>query len=174
MPQIERLAHVGLHVFDLGLEAEFYRDVVGLQITDGDVPSGFVFLSSRPEVEHHELLLASGRTASTDTRWLQQISFRVPTYEDVISYHQRFAEIDVPLDMTVSHGNAIGIYFFDPEGNRVEVYWPTGLVAKQGFIQHLDLSRPKDEIMASVRSFVDRYGATGYADDALNAKLDIG
>jgi predicted permease len=29
--------------------------------------------------------------------------------------------------------NAIGIYIFDPEGNRVETYWDTGLKAKQPY-----------------------------------------
>jgi len=26
----------------------------------------------------------------------------------------------------LDHGNAIAIYFLDPQGNKLEVYWPTG------------------------------------------------
>jgi catechol 2,3-dioxygenase-like lactoylglutathione lyase family enzyme len=35
-PSIERLAHVGLHVRDLQKSVEFYRDMVGLKISDDD------------------------------------------------------------------------------------------------------------------------------------------
>ena len=38
-------------------------------------------------------------------------------------YYRRLRENQVPIDMTVSHGNAIAAYFYDPDGNRCEVYW---------------------------------------------------
>ena len=173
MTTIERLAHVGLHVNDLAVMTAFYRDILGLQVTDGDPEGDYVFMSSRPAIEHHELLLTGGRNAPRGALWLQQISFLCPSYEDVLGFFERFKENDVEFDMTVSHGNAIGIYFFDPEGNRCEVYWPTGLEAKQGFLEHLDLERPKEEVLAKVRATVEKFGATGYMDGDANARLDL-
>ena len=61
-PSIERLAHVGLHVRDLQKSVAFYRDIVGLKISDDDKLAGIVFMSSHPEEEHHELLLTAGRS----------------------------------------------------------------------------------------------------------------
>src|SRR5580704_4441768 len=61
VPRIARLAHVGVYVHDLDRAVEFYRDILGLQVTDTEPAMGLAFLSSRPEVEHHELLLAAGR-----------------------------------------------------------------------------------------------------------------
>ncbi len=58
MPTIERLAHVGIHVEDHDRAVAFYRDVLGLQVTDSEPELGMTFLSSRPDVEHHELLIA--------------------------------------------------------------------------------------------------------------------
>ncbi len=31
------------------------------------------------------------------------------------------------IERVLDHGNAIRIYFLDPEGNKLEVYWQTAL-----------------------------------------------
>jgi hypothetical protein len=67
----------------------------------------------------------------------------------------------------VSHGNAVGVYFFDPDHNRCEVYWATGLQERQTFLAQIDLSRPVDELMQDISALVAEYGATGYVDPAL-------
>jgi catechol-2,3-dioxygenase len=161
---IKRLGHVGIHVNDLGRVADFYEHVVGLTVTDRDPNAGMVFLSSRPAEEHHELLLCGGRNVPVGTLMLHQISFACDSLEDVFDYYGRFREHAVPIDMIVTHGNAIGIYFLDPEGNRCEVYWQTGLAARQPFLEHIDLNQSPDQIMALVGDLVERYGATGHVD----------
>jgi catechol-2,3-dioxygenase len=173
MPNIAELGHVGLHVFDLQRLADFYTDVVGLEITDGNTEEGFVFLSSRRAEEHHELLLTPGRTVREGELLVQQLSFRCEEYEDLLEYHARFTSLGVHIDMTVSHGNAIGIYFFDPEGNRVEVYWQTGLQAKQPYLEYIDLTLPKEMVLDTVRRSVAAYGPTGYVESDARTRLDI-
>ena len=158
---ITGLGHVGLHVNDLDTQATFYERVVGLTITDRDPDIGMVFLSARPAEEHHELLLCGGRSAPPGTLMLQQISFHCSSLDDMIEYERRFREHDVSIDMIVTHGNAIGIYFYDPEGNRCEVYWKTGLEARQPFLVDVDLTQPAAAVLARVKDLVDRYGATG-------------
>jgi catechol 2,3-dioxygenase-like lactoylglutathione lyase family enzyme len=164
MPTIERLGHVGLHVNDLDRAVRFYHDVLGLTVTDEDPGAGMVFLSARPEEEHHELLLCKGRTAPRDAMLVQQISFRCPSLQDVQDYYRRLREYGAKIDMTVTHGNAIALYFYDPEGNRCEVYWGTGLEARQPYLVGVDLDRPAEELMAEVQASVRQYGATGYVD----------
>lgn len=173
MAKIERLAHVGVHVRDMDRSLAFYRDVLGLRVTDDDAANGMVFLSSRPEVEHHEVLLCGGRTVGEAELWLQQISFRCPTLEDVLEYHARFVEHGVRIEYTVTHGNAIGVYFFDPDGNRCEVYWPTGLKAKQGYLEALDFTRPAAELIEQVRLSVAEHGEDGYVDTRLLSGIDV-
>ncbi|HTJ27233.1 MAG TPA: VOC family protein [Candidatus Limnocylindria bacterium] len=167
MPSIARLGHVGLHCDDLLAQMAFYRDVLGLQVTDQDVDVGLIFLSSRPQEEHHELVLAAGRSGPSDARILQQVSFRCDSLEDVREYYRRFKERGVKFDMIVTHGNAVGIYFYDPEGNRCEVYWATGLAAKQPFLENVDLEKSADEIMAFVSDSVAKHGVDGYVDTSI-------
>src|SRR5437762_1539310 len=62
------LSHVGLSCFDLDRMEDFYHRVLAMTVTDrGDVGGGFarlVFLTTDP-AEHHQLVLASGRTEGT-------------------------------------------------------------------------------------------------------------
>lgn len=66
MPAISRLGHVGVHVKDLERAKQFYRDILGLEVTDEDPGLGVVFMSARPAEEHHELALFGGRNVGVD------------------------------------------------------------------------------------------------------------
>jgi hypothetical protein len=86
---------------------------------------------------------------------------------DLIEFHQRFVANDVNFDMVVTHGNALAIYFFDPEGNRAEVYWHTGLPARQPFLARVDLTQPIADLLARNAELVEQYGKTGYLEPGL-------
>ena len=61
MPKVNSLGHVGVHVRDIERSVAFYRDILGLQVSDRS-PRGAVFMTAQDRsVEHHELLLAPGR-----------------------------------------------------------------------------------------------------------------
>ena len=53
--------HVGLRATNPAASAEFYRDVLGMEIVGGSAPDhplgASAFLSSRPEEESHEIAL---------------------------------------------------------------------------------------------------------------------
>ncbi|MFH8559460.1 VOC family protein [Streptomyces sp. NPDC017988] len=163
-PRIAELGHVGIRCHDVPKQLSFYTDVLGLTLTDHDKDLNVWFLSARPDTEHHEVLLAAGRTADADTQLIQQVSFRCDRLEDVVGFLRRFQKHQVRLDMVVSHGNAIGVYFYDPEGNRCEVYWQTGLEARQPFIEHIDLDTDLDELLTRVRASVERFGESGFTE----------
>jgi catechol-2,3-dioxygenase len=163
-PAIAELGHVGLRCHDVAGQLAFYTEVLGLTVTDHDEELGIWFLSARPETEHHELLLAAGRDVPQDARLIQQVSFRCGRFEDVLGFYRRFVDRGVRLDMVVSHGNAVGVYFYDPEGNRCEVYWQTGLTARQPFVQHIDLETDTDELLEAIRRSVADHGDTGFTE----------
>ena len=173
-PSIARLGHVGVHCMDIEKQKVFYRDVLGLQVTDEDPRMGMVFMSARPKEEHHEFLLCGGRNVDDrDALLLQQVSFRCDSLEDVIGFYKRLSAENVQFDMVVSHGNAVGVYFRDPEGNRLEVYCATGLEARQPYLEKVDLNRPPAEIMRDIEESVRQHGATGVIDESALAAQDI-
>ena len=158
------LGHIGLYVFDLAESVQFWTGLLNFQITDGSVESGFCFLSARPEEEHHMMLLRGGRTAPRDMLVVQQVSFRTTSLEAAAGYSRTLRAAGVAT-MDVSHGNAVGVYFRDPDGNRCEVYWQTGLPAHQIYKQAVDLSLPPNRIIEGIHAHVREYAESGYNEE---------
>jgi len=148
MTTVASLGHVGIHVRDLDRSKAFYRDMLGLKINDESAERGVVFMSARDRLdEHHELVLFAGRE---DGKIVQQISFRCDSLAKVKEFYRKFLEHNVPINRTVSHGNAVGVYFQDPDGNQVEVYWPTGIDWPQPFGKPVDLTEPDEVILQNL------------------------
>lgn len=145
---IAELGHAGLHVEDLDTMRDFYARVLGLTVTDEAPDLGATFLSSRPEVEHHEMVLAKGRTAPRDIKLINQISWRVADLSSLQSLYRAVLDYGSPIRMVITHGNAIGVYFSDPEGNPNEIYWQTGIDVPQPFGKPIDLLMSAEEVIA--------------------------
>jgi catechol 2,3-dioxygenase-like lactoylglutathione lyase family enzyme len=145
---IAELGHTGLWVYDLPKMRDFYERVLGLTVTDQDERHGIVFFSSRPETEHHEFVIQVGRTAAIGDKQQHQISWRVESLDDIIAFHHRFRREGVEVQQEVTHGNAFGIYFFDPEGNRNEVYLRIDRDVRQPFRKSIDFGQPPEQIYA--------------------------
>ncbi|MCL2583044.1 MAG: VOC family protein [Streptosporangiales bacterium] len=149
------LGHTGLWVDDLEKMRDFYERVIGLTVTDSDDEQGMVFLSAQPGIEHHEFVLQRGRTAPPGSKLPHQISWRVDSVETLQMYHERFKAEGVPVQQEVTHGNAYGIYFFDPEGNRGEVYLRIDRPVPQPFRKSLNLEQPVDDVHAEAERLLN-------------------
>ena len=147
MPSVTGLGHVGLYVEDMPKMVDFYSNFLGLEVTDVGWPR-IVFMSARPEEEHHELALA--QAANGEKTNAQQISFTVASLKDLKDFYKKIKERGLDVDRTVSHGNAFGCYFRDPEGNRVEVYWHTGVDFPQPYGDPIDLEASDEDLLQKV------------------------
>jgi catechol-2,3-dioxygenase len=152
------LGHTGFWVEDLATMRDFYERVLGLHVTDEDDEAGIVFFSSQPAIEHHEFVLQRGRTAPPGSMLTHQVSWRVDSLETLQDYHRRFEAEAVPVQQEVTHGNAFGIYFFDPEGNRGEVYLRVDRAVPQPFRKSIDLDREPDEVWAEAERLLAEGG----------------
>lgn len=147
MPSVTGLGHVGLYVQDMPKMVDFYANFLGLKVTDVGLPR-IVFLSARPEEEHHELALAQAQEGQKTNA--QQISFTVGSLADLKQFYQNIKERGLKVERVVSHGNAFGCYFRDPEDNVVEVYWQTGVDFPQPYGDPIDLEAPDEELLQKV------------------------
>ena len=148
MPRIDSLGHVGIYVEDIMKMRDFYSRVLGLTISDEDLEErGMTFLTADKEREHHEFVLMKGRVTRDDAKVMQQISFIVPSLDDLREFKVLLeAEPDVKIERIVSHGIAFGMYFFDPEGNRIELYVRTPYKVPQPLGDVIDLGMSDEEI----------------------------
>ena len=158
---IQKLGHVGIYANDLENMRDFYTRVVGLHVAD-EAPNA-VFMSSDPDREHHEFVLFRSNGPEQKT-CVQQISFSCENLEDVVQYYHRFKDNNVRFRSVTSHGNAVGLYFYDPEGNVCEVYWTTPWKAHQPYGVAVDLTRDLDEVKRLIQEDVAVYGETGHRD----------
>ena len=158
MPQISGLGHVGLYCNDLGAMRDFYARVLGLTISDEDLERGICFLSAAPDSEHHELALVQAKEPAQKTQNVQQVSFKVRSLDDVRAFYHRLQDAGMKIDRTVTHGIACSVYFYDPENNRIELYYTTPYKIRQPLGETIDLDRPDTELLAFARSFEEQKG----------------
>jgi catechol 2,3-dioxygenase len=143
---IPQLTHVGLFTTQIRELEEFYTNVIGLVVTDrgllerlGNIP--IVFLSG-DELSHHQLVLAE----SDKTTYAQQLSFKVDSLSELRLCAKRALDYNVNGYRPWDHGNAWSVYFFDPDGNLVEIYMDTPWHVTQPHGRPLDLTMTDDEI----------------------------
>ena len=158
MSEISGLGHVGLYCNDLKRMRDFYSGVLGLTISDEDPGRGICFLSAAPESEHHELALVQAKEPAQKTQNVQQVSFKVKSLDGVRTFYHRLRKEGMKIDRTVTHGIACSVYFYDPEDNRVELYYTTPYQVRQPFGEHIDLDEPDDTLMKFARSFEEIKG----------------
>jgi catechol-2,3-dioxygenase len=155
VPKVSRLGHTGIYVYDLEKMRSFYTRVLGLTVTDEDTDRGLIFFSSRPKEEHHEFVIMRGRTGPADAQVVQQISWHVEDLDTLLEYHRVLQEEGVKVEREITHGIAIAIYFLDPEGNRIEVYWATEHDIPQPFGRPVDLDQPADKVLAQADALIE-------------------
>ena len=139
MPRVSGLGHLGIFVRDIERMTAFYRDFLGMQVTKQDPDGRMMFLSSDPDAVDHEIALMTGRGDDDGPPLIQQISLRVPSLSDLRTFHRNLKDQGYKIDQVVTHLSAIGCYFFDPKGNRTEVFWLR--LAVVGHDRHSDRRR---------------------------------
>ena len=143
-------SHMGFYGRDLERMARFYKDVLCFTETDrGDLGTVQLVFLSRDPAEHHQVVLASGRPADLAFSVINQISMRVPDLRTLRLVRDRVAaDGDVTDLMCATHGNAVSIYFRDPEGNRLEVFMDMPWYCEQPLREPIDLDQPDEAILA--------------------------
>lgn len=146
------LSHVGIHVTDMPRMVDFYSGFLGFAVSDrGATRDGgeIVFMTRDPR-EHHQFVLATGRPADLAFNIVNQLSFRVDSLGTLRELH-RGLEHELAVELgPVSHGNALSVYFHDPEKNRVELLIDTPWYVPQPCRLPVDLSLPDDVLWSSL------------------------
>ncbi len=146
---VKRLGHIGFYVQDLDLMKDFYANFMGMTLTKVG-PLG-AFFSADPEAVDHEIALINGRTSLEDPHWIQQISMRVDSLDDLRDFKGRIHAHGYKLDRIVTHASAIGCYFRDPENNPTEVFWLTGLTSWAQIGIPINIDQSDEQVMSEVR-----------------------
>ncbi|MEO1797544.1 MAG: VOC family protein [Pseudomonadota bacterium] len=120
-----RVGHIHLKVSDLERSIAFYRDVLGFELQQRYGPSA-AFLSAGGY--HHHIGLNTwqsrgGSPAPKGHPGLFHVAFVYPTRADLGRALAQVLEAGIPLTGAADHGASQAIYFDDPDGNGIEIYW---------------------------------------------------
>jgi len=120
-----RIGHVHLKVADLERALGFYRDVLGLEVTE-KMGRQAAFLSAGGY--HHHIALntwesAGGPPPAPGTTGLYHVAILYPTRKLLAGALQRVLRAGIELQGAADHGVSEAIYLRDPDDNGVELYW---------------------------------------------------
>lgn len=119
------IGHAHLKVRDLARSVDFYTRFFDLRVTE-ELPGAFAFLSGG--AMHHELALQeAGPDASPPNLngiGLYHVAFEVPDQRSFAQAYNTVTKAGVPA-AAVDHGISWAMYFSDPDGNGLEIYWDT-------------------------------------------------
>jgi catechol 2,3-dioxygenase len=136
-PAISRRAdigHVNLRVRDLERAVRFYRDVIGLHVTQRDAESAFLAAGDY----HHHLALntwsGAGKPAPPDSAGLHHFAVRLPDALALAEVVVRIIRSGHEILGATDHGVNLAVYLRDPDGNGLELMvdrppaeWPRGV-----------------------------------------------
>ena len=132
---LKGLNHVAWRCIDAEETRQFYEDLLGLPlahtITSDRVPSTgeyapyfhlFFEMGDGSYVAFFDIRDGKGATVSADTpRWLHHFAFEVETVDEVRAMKDRLEKASVEVLGITDHHFINSIYFFDPNGLRLEV-----------------------------------------------------
>lgn len=122
-----KMNHIVFNVNNLDEAVKFYTETVGMKVVLRFDDRKMAFLSFGGA--HHDIgLFEVGGTAEHDRQWhgFNHLAFEYEGGPDVLDgLHQRLIDNGAKIDNTEGHnaGRHRAVYFFDPDGNRLEFYW---------------------------------------------------
>ena len=124
-PVSARIGHVHLKVSDLDRSVAFYRDVLGLEVQTR-IGNEAAFMSF--DGYHHHLGLNTWQSKGAEPAprrhpGLFHTAFLFPTRAALAQAVRRVEAAGVLVQGASDHGVSEAIYFDDPDGNGIEIYW---------------------------------------------------
>ena len=132
---LKRIHHVAYRCRDARETVHFYRDLLGmgfkLAMAEDSVPS-----TGEPEPYMHVFMEAgSGNVLAffelpnspdmdrdrNTPEWVQHIAFEVGSFDELMRYKDKLEAAGLDVLGPTSHGIFDSIYFFDPNGHRLEL-----------------------------------------------------
>jgi catechol 2,3-dioxygenase-like lactoylglutathione lyase family enzyme len=143
------LSHFGVFVTDINRMVDFYTRFLGFAVSDrGPNPAGEIVFLTRDPREHHQIVMASGRPTDLPFNVINQISLRVDSLDTLRELYVGLKDEPVEILGPISHGNALSVYFRDPEKNRVELLIDTPWYVPQPHRVPVDIMQPDEKVWA--------------------------
>ena len=125
--QLKEIGHVLLRVLDLERSKKFYSEVLGFHVLEEDPEHGGTFMALEGQSHAIDLFqvkdveAAEGQTPGV--RGLGHIAFRVESEVALKGAASTLREHGVEILRSIDHVSQKSVYFHDPDGNTLEIYY---------------------------------------------------
>ena len=125
--KLKRIGHVALRCSDEERSRAFYRDVLGFSVSEQDPEHGGTFMTLGENFHTIDVFPASDPANAQKPVMGQvglfHIAFEVAEYGDLKGAYASLMEHGVRISHATDHVSQRSIYFDDPDGNRLEIYF---------------------------------------------------
>ena len=125
MVKVNKVGHVVLNCRDVEASMKFYTEALGMEVVSyrPDRPAAFLSFGT----QHHDIALFQGPTDADmlepEHLGLNHIALQIEGGEEELKeLYQNLKAHGAKIDRLSDHGMTRSVYFFDPDGNRLEVF----------------------------------------------------
>ena len=126
MIRLAGIGHVLLRVLDLERSKRFY-ELLGFHVLEEDPAHGGTFMALPGQSHAIDLFavkdLDAARGQTPGVRGLGHIAFRVESEAALVDANAALRAHGVEITRTIDHVSQKSIYFQDPDGNTLEIYY---------------------------------------------------
>ncbi|MCW4385676.1 3,4-dihydroxyphenylacetate 2,3-dioxygenase [Salinibacterium sp. SYSU T00001] len=144
---LTRASHVSLGVTDLEASRDFYRDTIGLVVTEET--DNAIYLRGLEESAHHSLVLERSDEAKA-----HRVGLRVRTDDDIVAAERHFKAAGIEHERVEKHEQGPTLQFTDAVGTHMELTSSMSLVERK--MQNFD------EFVAGAPQRLDHYQCVTY------------
>ena len=127
MIQLKEIGHVLLRVLDLERSKKFYAEVLGFHVLEEDPAHGGTFMALPGQSHAIDLFqvkdIEAAQQQTPGVRGLGHIAFRVESEAALKEAYATLKEHGVEVLRSIDHVSQRSVYFHDPDGNTLEIYY---------------------------------------------------
>ena len=146
MVKPKQVGHLVLNVRDVETSERFYTQVLGFEVAKKS-PIGTFLTCGRI---HHDLALFQAEDVATPVKGrvgLNHFAIQVEGMDELKEVCRRLKENGMDIDHGTDHGMTKSIYFPDPDGINIEVFYDVYATAKEGLAVMRDPDRVNKDLV---------------------------
>ena len=146
MVKPKQVGHLVLNVRDVEASEKFYTEVLGFQIAMKRPNATFLTCGQ----VHHDLALFQATEIEPVTKGrlgLNHFAIQVGDMDELKDVHRRLKENGMDIDHGTDHGMTKSIYFADPDGINIEVFYDVYANQEEGLAVMRDPNRVNTELV---------------------------